>query len=107
MTTCCCIRDAQCVTGPQSERDGVLNYIIWLVVLVAKTFRAVQIFSASVGDAITRFIIKGCPDTETLRRAHSLRQRRKKTGLSMCRNSRPCSTENRCPTINATYPKSF
>ena len=67
---------------------GDLNFITLLVVRVARTFRAVQIFAVFVGDAIMLFITRGWRATAISRRARSLLPRLKKMDPLTYRHSR-------------------
>ena len=84
-----------------------MSYITSLAAVVAKTCLAAATGCAYAGDAITLFTIKGFRATAISRRAQCWKQSRKKTGLSMPRNSQHSSTDAPCPTNQSQYHQSF
>lgn len=88
MNTCSSTTDAQSATGPHDAGAGGWSCIIWWAGRAARICLTVATGCAFVGDAITRFTIKGFPGMATLQRARSSRRRLKRTAPSTSTDSR-------------------
>lgn len=106
-TTCFSILAVLFATGLRVAGVVGLSCITSLAALAAKTFLMAATGWLYATDAITLFTIKGCRATKISRRAHCLRQKNKKTVLSMLRNSRRSRERSHCPTRQSQYQNLF